>query len=134
MTKNEIRLRSNSSILGQRKKNQRKLRNKKRAHDRRMSESENSETDEREKFKANLKNAEEQDNSDAVRPILKREKCDETQQTANIEIEQSRNNNTNKRKCGGGKQQCNSVLSSDEQAATENHLECKNDLLFQLEI
>lgn len=43
--------RSNSSILGQRKKNQRKLRNKKRAHDRKMSESENSETEERDKFK-----------------------------------------------------------------------------------
>nr|CAD7575905.1 unnamed protein product [Timema californicum] len=37
--------RANSSILGQKKKNQRKLRNKKRAHDRRTSESENSESE-----------------------------------------------------------------------------------------
>ncbi|KOX80466.1 Protein kintoun [Melipona quadrifasciata] len=50
--------RSNSSILGQRKKNQRKLRNKRRAHERKMSESENSETEERDKYKANQKNAE----------------------------------------------------------------------------
>ncbi|CAD1478386.1 unnamed protein product [Heterotrigona itama] len=50
--------RSNSSILGQRKKNQRKLRNKRRAHERKMSESENSETEERDKYKVNQKNAE----------------------------------------------------------------------------
>lgn len=39
--------RSNSSILGQKKKNQRKARNKKRAHERRCSESENSEAEEK---------------------------------------------------------------------------------------
>ncbi|KAJ8917614.1 hypothetical protein NQ315_000097 [Exocentrus adspersus] len=39
--------RSNSSILGQKKKNQRKARNKKRAHERRHSESEASETEDR---------------------------------------------------------------------------------------
>ncbi|KAF3423902.1 hypothetical protein E2986_00073 [Frieseomelitta varia] len=50
--------RSNSSILGQRKKNQRKLRNKRRAHERKMSESENSETEERDKYKINQKSAE----------------------------------------------------------------------------
>ncbi|XP_068980885.1 protein kintoun isoform X3 [Bombus flavifrons] len=50
--------RSNSSILGQRKKNQRKLRNKRRAYERRMSESENSETEERDKYKGNQKSTE----------------------------------------------------------------------------
>ncbi|KAJ8977465.1 hypothetical protein NQ317_014552 [Molorchus minor] len=39
--------RSNSSILGQKKKNQRKAKNKKRAHDRRHSESEASENDDK---------------------------------------------------------------------------------------
>lgn len=43
----ELVFRSNSSILGQKKKNQRKARNKKRAHDRRCSESEASEAEDK---------------------------------------------------------------------------------------
>ncbi|KAK0179081.1 hypothetical protein PV327_007906 [Microctonus hyperodae] len=67
--------RSNSSILGRRKKNQRKLRKKKQAHERRMSESENSETDEREKYKINTtKNINTEKSTDNVKPILNRDK------------------------------------------------------------
>lgn len=50
--------RSNSSILGQKKKNQRKARNKKKAQERRHSESELSETDDKKErdLKTNLAN------------------------------------------------------------------------------
>ncbi|KAK0084054.1 hypothetical protein PV325_007687 [Microctonus aethiopoides] len=77
--------RSNSSILGRRKKNQRKLRKKKQAHERRMSESENSETEEREKYKINTtKNINEEKSSDNVKPILNRDKISQNNDISSV--------------------------------------------------
>ncbi|XP_043468849.1 protein kintoun [Leptopilina heterotoma] len=128
--------RSNSSILGQRKKNQRKLRNKKRAHDRRMSESENSETEERDKYKVELKSELQSNQMDSVRPILS--KNGENHKTDNIEIEVSRNNiNTNalhKRKTNKKR---NEILVNDDketESGDEIHVELKNDLIFDLDM
>lgn len=128
--------RSNSSILGQRKKNQRKLRNKKRAHDRRMSESENSETEERDKYKVELKSELQSNQMDSVRPILS--KNGENHKTDNIEIEVSRNNiSTNalhKRKTNKKR---NEILVNDDketESGDEIHVELKNDLIFDLDM
>ncbi|OXU22598.1 hypothetical protein TSAR_009727 [Trichomalopsis sarcophagae] len=130
--------RSNSSILGQRKKNQRKLRNKKRAHDRRLSESENSETDEREKYKVETKNESERNASDAVRPILlQANKRTETQKTANIEIERSPRS-VNKRKQKRNAESSAATKNHDEKtennSEAEESFESKNDLMFDLDI
>ncbi|KZC10473.1 Protein kintoun [Dufourea novaeangliae] len=103
--------RSNSSILGQRKKNQRKLRNKKRAYERRMSESENSETEERDKYKASPKTT---DSSETVKPILNRDKQSTQQITANIEIKKG-----------------DSPISDTKYTVKA---EFKNDLIFDLDM
>lgn len=127
--------RSNSSILGQRKKNQRKLRNKKRAHDRRMSESENSETEERDKYKIELKCESQSNQSDAVRPILS--KNIENHKTDNIEIEVSRNNSTNSLHKRKANKKRNEILLNDDketESGDEVHLELKNDLIFDLDM
>ena len=130
--------RSNSSILGQRKKNQRKLRNKKRAHDRRMSESENSETEEREKYKVESKFMPQEDQSDAVKPILNPRKQSEVQKTYNIDIDNLRNNSTNpshKRKYNKVKRN-EDLLKNDKETESgdEVHAEFKSDLIFDLDI
>ncbi|XP_012214788.1 protein kintoun [Linepithema humile] len=132
--------RSNSSILGQRKKNQRKLRNKKRAHERRMSESENSETEERDKYKMHYKRAPNEETSENVKPILARDKYLQQQKTANIEIAKSN---------ADDKHVLHKRKSSFEENPTENvqvdeisstvitdtvQLEFKNDLIFDLDM
>ncbi|XP_018392483.1 PREDICTED: protein kintoun [Cyphomyrmex costatus] len=132
--------RSNSSILGQRKKNQRKLRNKKRAHDRRLSESENSETEERDKYKVDYKRPPNEETSENVKPILARDKRDSQQQkTANIEIVKS--NADDKHSLHKRNSSFEEKLTEDVQADTsiktakdEVQLEFKNDLIFDLDM
>ena len=108
-----------------------------------MSESENSETDEREKYKVEVKSEPERDAVDAVRPILQQSnKCTEAQKTANIEIEHSPRNANNKRKQKRNTAETNGAASKNnkEKSETENHYdgdessEAKNDLLFDLDI
>lgn len=103
-----------------------------------MSESENSETDDRDKYKVEAKIALESDQSDAVRPILNVNKPPENHKTDNIEIESSRNNSTNsshKRKCNKQKRSEVPVKDSKEtESGDEVHAEFKNDLIFDLDI
>ncbi|XP_076679486.1 PIH1 domain-containing protein Nop17-like isoform X1 [Andrena cerasifolii] len=128
--------RSNSSILGQRKKNQRKLRNKKRAIERRLSESENSETEERDKYKVDQKNTEV---SETVKPILNREKQSAHQTTANIEIKKGRSDDNcslPKRKSSIEEEivDGNRMDSSIDAAKEAVKAEFKNDLIFDLDM
>ncbi|XP_012282500.1 protein kintoun [Orussus abietinus] len=126
--------RSNSSILGQRKKNQRKLRNKKRAHDRRLSESENSETDERDKYRIIPGDSSGKENPDVVRSILSREKSQERKQTAVIQIEGAPKDPS----ASGSRNR--DVDFKENDASPEVLLEgivkaeFKNDLIFDLDI
>ncbi|XP_014599395.1 PREDICTED: protein kintoun [Polistes canadensis] len=127
--------RSNSSILGQRKKNQRKLRNKKRAHERKLSESENSETEERDKYKITPKATSETEISENVKSILSREKQSGKQKSAYIKIKKLKKS----KKLLSGKRK-----SSIEEESTEDtneiaiknldQAEFKNDLIFDLDI
>ncbi|XP_036150036.1 protein kintoun isoform X2 [Monomorium pharaonis] len=131
--------RTNSSILGQRKKNQRKLRNKKRAHDRRLSESENSETEERDKYKMDYKRSSSEDTSENVKPILARDKHLQQQKTANIEIAKSNTNNKHslhKRKSSFEENSTEDVQADVSIKATKDEvqLEFKNDLIFDLDM
>ncbi|XP_034934740.1 protein kintoun [Chelonus insularis] len=114
--------RSNSSILGRRKKNQRKLRKKKQAHERRMSESENSETEERDKFKANVhKNTKEEKAVDNVKSILNRNKTLNHRKSSsdNIKNNKKSENDIN-----------NMYINNAEWQKTE----FKNDLIFDLDM
>ena len=103
-----------------------------------MSESENSETEERDKFKVEPKGVPESDQSDAVRPILNVNKQTENEKTDTIKIDISRNSSTNpshKRKCN--KQKRGEVLLKDgkeTESGDEVHAEFKNDLIFDLDI
>lgn len=131
--------RSNSSILGQRKKNQRKLRNKKRAHDRRLSESENSETEERDKYKVDYKRSPNEDTSENVKPILARDKHSQQQRTANIEIAKSNTDDKrspHKRKSSFEEKPTEDVQPSTSITSTNDtvQLEFKNDLIFDLDM
>ncbi|KYM82300.1 Protein kintoun [Atta colombica] len=132
--------RSNSSILGQRKKNQRKLRNKKRAHDRRLSESENSETEERDKYKVDYKRSPNEETSENVKPILARDKRDSQQQrTANIEIVKSNTDDKHslhKRNSSFEEKPTEDVQADISIKTTKDavHLEFKNDLIFDLDM
>ncbi|XP_029173081.1 protein kintoun [Nylanderia fulva] len=131
--------RSNSSILGQRKKNQRKLRNKKRAHDRRMSESENSETEERDKYKTHYKRSSSEETSEIVKPILTRDKHSQQQRTANIEIAQSKaddKHSLHQRKSNFEEKLTEDVLADTSNNVTKDvgQLEFKNDLIFDLDM
>lgn len=100
-----------------------------------MSESENSEGEE--KYKLDAKTQPEQSSPD-VRPILHlTNKRTEKQKTANIEIERSPRS-ANKRKPKRNNE--NAVTKDVEKAKTDNHsdaeseVECKNDLLFDLDM
>ncbi|KAL0122762.1 hypothetical protein PUN28_007453 [Cardiocondyla obscurior] len=131
--------RSNSSILGQRKKNQRKLRNKKRAHDRRLSESENSETEERDKYKVDYKRSPTEETSENVKPILARDKHLQQQRTANIEIAKSSiddKRSLHKHKSSFEEKSTEDVHADASTKATKDavQLEFKNDLIFDLDI
>ncbi|XP_072766993.1 protein kintoun [Anoplolepis gracilipes] len=133
--------RSNSSILGQRKKNQRKLRNKKRAHDRRMSESENSETEERDKYKTHYKRSPNEETSEIVKPILTRDKqYSQQQKTANIEIAKSKTDDIHslhqRNKSSFEEKLTEDVQADDSNNATKDavQLEFKNDLIFDLDM
>ncbi|KAL6261750.1 hypothetical protein P5V15_006839 [Pogonomyrmex californicus] len=128
--------RSNSSILGQRKKNQRKLRNKKRAHDRRLSESENSETEERDKYKVDYKRSSSEETSENVKPILARDKNSQQQRTANIEIAKSKDDDKHssyKRKSSFEEKSTEDV-QVDKATKDVIQLEFKNDLIFDLDM
>jgi len=130
--------RSNSSILGQRKKNQRKLRNKKRAHDRRLSESENSETEERDKYKVDYKRSPNEEASENVKPILARDKHSQ-QRTANIEIAKSNiddKHSSHKRESSFEEKLIEDIQVDTSIKATKDaiQLEFKNDLIFDLDI
>ncbi|XP_063972006.1 protein kintoun [Diachasmimorpha longicaudata] len=102
--------RSNSSILGRRKKNQRKLRKKKQAFERRMSESENSETEDRDKYKIGTKQDDNNKNNENVKPILNRDK---------LSVPMISNNEGKK---------------SNDNVNTSPRVEFKNDLIFDLDM
>ncbi|XP_050488583.1 protein kintoun isoform X3 [Bombus huntii] len=78
--------RSNSSILGQRKKNQRKLRNKRRAYERKMSESEISETEDRDKYKGNQKNTEVSETVTSIKEEMNEIRSNNSDDTAKDEV------------------------------------------------
>ncbi|XP_033319378.1 protein kintoun [Bombus bifarius] len=78
--------RSNSSILGQRKKNQRKLRNKRRAYERKMSESEISETEDRDKYKGNQKNTEVSETVTSIKEETNEIRSNNSDNTAKDEV------------------------------------------------
>ncbi|XP_012248654.1 protein kintoun isoform X1 [Bombus impatiens] len=78
--------RSNSSILGQRKKNQRKLRNKRRAYERKMSESEASETEDRDKYKGNQKNTEVSETVTSIKEEMNEIRSNNSDDTAKDEV------------------------------------------------
>ncbi|KAI4503902.1 hypothetical protein M0802_001305 [Mischocyttarus mexicanus] len=127
--------RSNSSILGQRKKNQRKLRNKKRAHERKLSESENSETEERDKYKITPKTTPETETSENVKSILSREKQVDKQKSNYIKIKKLKKS----KKLLSGKRKSSIEEESTEDAnettiKNSNQVEFKNDLIFDLDI
>jgi len=104
-----------------------------------MSESENSETEERDKYKVHYKRAPNEETSENVKPILTRDKCLQEQKTANIEITIS----------NADKHSLHKRKSSFEENPTENvqvdeisstviadtvQLEFKNDLIFDLDM
>ncbi|XP_066586259.1 protein kintoun [Prorops nasuta] len=122
--------RSNSSILGQRKKNQRKLKNKKRAHDRRLSESENSETEERDKYKVDQIYALSEGATDNVKPILNRDKQPEQKRTANIKIEQKLSSHKRISNSEEEKVDKEAIKGSTESSV---QAEFKSDLIFDLD-
>lgn len=99
--------------MGRKKKNQRKLQKKKQAHERRMSESENSETDERDKYKIadKINHINDDKGIENVKPILNREKS--------AQIKTSNNDTDN-------------FHDNDENNSAK--IEFKNDLIFQLEM
>ncbi|XP_057326040.1 protein kintoun [Microplitis mediator] len=117
--------RSNSSILGRRKKNQRKLRKKKQAHERRMSESENSETEDRDKYKVNATNKNNKDEKivdNNVKSILNRDKL------SSHKLSDQENNYNNK---------CDNKMKSQVSGNRDQNLnqaEFKNDLIFDLDM
>ncbi|XP_025601810.2 protein kintoun [Athalia rosae] len=127
--------RSNSSILGQRKKNQRKLRNKKRAHDRRTSESENSETDERDKYKIRHKNeSNEIDTHETVKPILNSEKSMIQNKSEHIDIDNKNKHNSHTSKENDDRVDKTSWDNDHENEANIVKEVFKNDLIFDLDI
>lgn len=102
--------------MGRRKKNQRKLRKKKQAHERRMSESECSETEERDKYKIVDEDDDDDDDKkgiENVKPILNRDK-------ASAQVQSTNNHETDKSNNDAGKN-----LASPE---------FKNDLIFDLDM
>lgn len=127
--------RSNSSILGQRKKNQRKLRNKKRAHERKLSESENSETEERDKYKISSKATPETETLENVKPILNREKHTREQKSNNIKIEQLKESKrllSEKRKSSIEEESAEDVKLTN--IPNTDQAEFKSDLIFDLDM
>nr|XP_003704223.1 PREDICTED: protein kintoun isoform X2 [Megachile rotundata] len=126
--------RSNSSILGRRKKNRRKLRNKKRAQNRRLSESENSETEERDKYKINQKSTEV---TDIVKPILNKDKQSTKQKTANIEIMKGASDNRSSvERNSSVEEEIEHEIHSDKDIEYKDavKMEFKNDLIFDLDM
>lgn len=131
--------RSNSSILGQRKKNQRKLRNKKRAHDRRMSESENSENEERSKYITNYKASSNKETSDNIKPILTRDKQFQQQNITDIntaELDTGDEHPLSREKSNVEEEFIKGVQIDVSSKVTEDKfkLEFKNDLIFDLDM
>ncbi|KAG8239590.1 hypothetical protein J437_LFUL019234 [Ladona fulva] len=118
--------RSNSSILGQRKKNQRKLRNKKRAAERRASESENS-VDE-----GDTGTDKSDCNSDSSPPDKAEITVQQEQSSAKGKSKASAKKKGNGNK-GKGKR-VDPKASNPEGATSSQHLEMKSDLIFQLEL
>ena len=113
------------------------MRNKKRAHDRRLSESENSETEDREKYKAKESSGESKCH-DTVKPILNRDKLSEPKKSGTIEIEKFQNKNNNhshKAPCDININNEKIVDKSDESDIKNTAgTEFKNDLIFDLDM
>lgn len=115
-----------------------------------MSESENSETDEREKYRVDVKISPESDACEAamaaaVRPILHHQpsnKQPETagQKTANIEIERSARNKRKPKHQRDSDTSSSSAMASKAAESENNYsegeepFESKNDLIFNLDI
>lgn len=108
-----------------------------------MSESENSETEERDKYKVHYKrDSETSEMFESVKPILARDKYSQQRKTANIEIAKSNaddKHSPHKRKSSFGEEnapaenvQVNEVSSTV--AADAAQLEFKNDLIFDLDM
>jgi len=102
-----------------------------------MSESENSETEEREKYKAHYKRSASDETSESVKPILTRDK--QSQRTANIEIAKSNGDDehpSHKRKSSFEEKPTEEVQTEISSKDTKNvvQLEFKNDLIFDLDM
>lgn len=105
-----------------------------------MSESENSETEERDKYKVHYKRSPNEETSENVKPILTRDKCSQQQKTANIEIAKSNaddKHSLHKRK-SSFEENITENVQIDEVSSTVTtdtvQLEFKNDLIFDLDM
>lgn len=100
-----------------------------------MSESENSETEERDKYKANQKNTEV---CETVKPILNKDRQIPQQKTANIEIVKASSNNRSlpERKSDIEEDIANESHSSSSNEPAKNAVkpQFKNDLIFDLDM
>lgn len=100
-----------------------------------MSESENSETDERDKYKTHYKrSSSNEETSEIVKPILTRDKHSQQQRTANIEIAKSDDKHSlHQRKSNFEEKDVQADISNN---ATKDviQLEFKNDLIFDLDM
>lgn len=104
-----------------------------------MSESENSETEERDKYKTHHKRSSNEETSDNVKPILSRDKQSQHLKTANIEI--AKLNADDKRSLHKRKSSIEEEITEDVQvdATSKNvkdavELEFKSDLIFDLDM
>lgn len=104
-----------------------------------MSESENSETEERDKYKTHYKRSSNEETSEIVKPILTRDKYSQQQRTANIEIAKSKaddKHSLHQRKSSFEEKLTQDVLADASNNATKDvgQLEFKNDLIFDLDM
>lgn len=105
-----------------------------------MSESENSETEERDKYKTHYKRSPNDETSEIVKPILTRDKQSQQQRTANIEIAKSKTDDKHslhqRSKSNFEEKFIEDVEADASSNATKDtvQLEFKNDLIFDLDM
>lgn len=111
------------------------MRNKKRAHERKLSESENSETEERDKYKITPKATSETEISENVKSILSREKHSGKQKSTYIKIKKLKKSKkilSEKRKNSIEEESTEDTIET--KVKISDQAEFKNDLIFDLDI
>lgn len=107
-----------------------------------MSESENSETEDREKYRINSRDdTSEPKSHDTVKPILNRDKLSENKKTSTIDIERFQTNVNNhshksKRNANAKDESSDKVLPQADECRVKDAAgtEFKNDLIFDLDM